>query len=100
MNTLRRSRMEIYIDILVQINSGASKPTRIMYASNISYNVLKKCLESLVNQELVEERDNQREDRMRVDTRTKKKYYITEKGLGVVRYFQKADSLIKITPAM
>jgi predicted transcriptional regulator len=34
--TNRRSKLEIYVDIMEEIRSGTILPTRIMYAANLS----------------------------------------------------------------
>lgn len=43
----RRSRFEIYVDILTEIKRGTGLPTRIMYGTNVSWNPLKNTLEKL-----------------------------------------------------
>ena len=77
--TEKRSRLEIYLDVLRVISRGNSKPTRIMYSSNLSWKPLKEMLESLIKQDLI-----------RVESEKKaKRYYITPKGLRVLGYFKK-----------
>jgi len=44
----RRSRFEMYVDILTEIKRGTGLPTHIMYGSNLSWNPLKNTLEKLV----------------------------------------------------
>ena len=89
--TNRRSKLEIYIDILEQIRSGTVIPTRIMYGANLSWKPLQQILQSLVHQELIVECavDD-------VDKRTKKAYELTEKGINVLRYFNKAKELVEM----
>lgn len=48
----RRSRFEIYVDILKEIMGGATKPTKIMYGANLSYKPLKEILRSMLDQGL------------------------------------------------
>ena len=88
--TNRRSKLEIYIDILEEINGGVVIPTRIMYGANLSWKPLQQILKSLVSQELIVEYTT--ED---VDKRTKKAYRLTEKGTNVLRYFNKAKELVQ-----
>ena len=51
----RRSKMEMYLDILRAIGSGAEKPTHVMYKANLSWVVMRGFLENLKSQALVEE---------------------------------------------
>jgi len=88
----RRSRFEIYVDVLTEIMNGAKKPTKIMYGANLSYKPLKRILQSLLDQGLIEEE----EGRIR-DKRTKVKYILTSKGLNVVKYYSKAKDLVEIS---
>lgn len=88
--TNRRSKLEIYIDILEEIRNGVIIPTRIMYGANLSWKPLQQILKSLVTQELIIE--YMAEER---DKRTKKAYKLTEKGLNVLRYFSKAKELVE-----
>ncbi|MEM2875971.1 MAG: DUF4364 family protein [Candidatus Bathyarchaeia archaeon] len=77
--TEKRSRLEIYLDVLIVISNGNAKPTKIMYNSNLSWKPLKEILDSLMEQGLIE-----------VDSERKsKRYRITPKGLRVLGYFKK-----------
>jgi predicted transcriptional regulator len=87
----RRSKFEIYIDILTQIKSGTNIPTRIMYSSNLSWKPLKQILNNLIKQGLIE--DHQFDEG---DKRTKNTYNITEKGDNVLRYFNRAKDLMEV----
>jgi len=51
----RRSRFEIYVDILNEIMDGVNKPTKIMYGANLSYKPLKEILHSMLDQGLITE---------------------------------------------
>ena len=87
--TNRRSKLEIYIDILEEINNGVTIPTKIMYGANLSWKPLQQILKSLVYQELIGEYTTEDGDK-----RTKKAYKLTEKGINVLRYFKKAKELV------
>jgi predicted transcriptional regulator len=89
--TNRRSKLEIYVDILKQIQSGTVIPTRIMYGANLSWKPLQQILESLVHQELIAEFAVDDHDK-----RTRAAYKLTEKGVNVLRYFDKAKELVEI----
>ena len=88
----RRSKLEIYLDVLKVIKEGTTKPTRIMYGANLSWKLLQDILNSMVNQDLIEEIDVS-ESR---DKRTNKVYQVTTKGNSVIRYFDQAKGLIKV----
>ena len=88
----RRSRFEIYIDILSEIKNGVNIPTRIMYSANLSWRPLCTMLDSLVSQELIEDCSNEEGG----DKRTKVYYKITEKGDNVLRYFNRAKDLLEV----
>lgn len=87
----RRSRFEIYVDILTEVMNGSNKPTKIMYGANLSYKPLKKILKSMLTQGLLDEVDGTSKDK-----RTKVTYTVTQKGMNVVRYYSKAKNLIEV----
>jgi predicted transcriptional regulator len=88
----RRSRFEIYVDVLIEIMNGAKKPTKIMYGANLSYKPLKNIIKSLLDQGLLEEDPKKIKDK-----RTKVIYRLTQKGVNVVRYYSKAKDLVEIS---
>jgi predicted transcriptional regulator len=84
----RRSSFKIAIDVLNVIGEGEDRPTRIMYASNLSWNSLQRTLDILVNKGYVDE--NQISERVR-------KYSITAKGHEVLGYYDRLESLVEVT---
>jgi predicted transcriptional regulator len=92
---MRRSKLEILLNVLEVIQKGENKPTRIMYQSNLSYTLLKDVLNKLINQELIIEKNPAIGYRKR-DKRTNKIYQITTKGQNVLRYFHNAKGLLQI----
>ena len=88
----RRSRLDIYLEVLKAIRNGTEKPTRIMYEANLSWTILNKVLSILVSQDLVEEIDAS-ESR---DKRSARIYRITEKGEALIRYFHHAEQLLNL----
>ena len=82
----RRSRLEIMLDILSAIRDGKEKPTKIMYAANLSWKPTQKVLSNLMEQGLVEMR--------MASGRARKRYTITEKGVNVLDYFEKANEVL------
>jgi len=87
----RRSKLQLSMELLHQIYRGESKPTRLMYATNLSWNNLQELLESLVAQGLVNETVASN-----TNQRAKKRYEITPKGENVLRYYSMVEDLIKI----
>ncbi|MCX6649858.1 MAG: hypothetical protein NTV61_10815 [Candidatus Bathyarchaeota archaeon] len=87
----RRSKLEIYIDVMEEIRSGTILPTRIMYAANLSWKPLQQILASLVIQDLIEECTVEEGD-----NRSDRVYHITEKGQNVLLYFGKAKGLLEM----
>ena len=83
----RRSSFQIAIDVLTVISEGEERPTRIMYASNLSWNSLKGTLELLVDKGYVDEEE--------VSDRVKK-YSITAKGREVLGYYDRLESLVQV----
>ena len=81
----RRSRIELYVDILHAIANGRESPAKIVYAANLSYDRVVKCLEFLEEQSLIQRTEN---------ANKKRRYKITSKGLEVVRYFTEVQSAL------
>lgn len=90
---MRRSKLEMYVSILkVLAHHGPLKLTHIMYKANVNCSVLKKSLEFLVRQNLIEEQNlPSRKDK------TKVVYAITERGRTVLKYFRELNSALQIT---
>ena len=84
--TSKRSKLEIYIDVLNTIRRGTHKPTRIMYRTNLSWKPLMTVLDSLADQDMITTR-NEGNHRL---------YEITEKGMNVLQYFLRAMDSIKV----
>jgi predicted transcriptional regulator len=95
----RRSKLEIYVEVLSIIKGGTSKPTRIMYDANLSWDHLHRVLTPMMSQGLIEEIDTTQERRR--DKRTSSRYELTQKGENVLRYFRDTKAFgiedIKIT---
>lgn len=88
----RRSKLEVYLDVLWTIKNGTTKPTRIMYESNLSWKPLQRTLNSLASQGLVAEYEP--EDNR--DRRTTTCYELTQKGENVLKYFKRAEDLLEL----
>jgi predicted transcriptional regulator len=85
---MRRSKLEMYIDILKVLSQrGPLKLTHIMYKANVNCSVLKQYLNFLIQEDLVEER-----------TVGKKRvvYAITQKGITVLKYFRELKTILPL----
>jgi len=85
--TRKRSRLEIYLDVLHVVKSGAQKPTHIMYKANLSNKPLQEILRSLVNQGLII---------LVEDERSSRRHQITDRGALALGYFMKTKELLTI----
>ncbi|MGD8565938.1 MAG: winged helix-turn-helix domain-containing protein [Candidatus Bathyarchaeota archaeon] len=85
---MRRSKLEMYINILqVLARRGPLKLTHIMYKANINCSVLKEYLESLIKNDLVEERPV---------GKSRIVYAITQKGRTVINHFRELEQKLAI----
>ncbi|MCK4317938.1 hypothetical protein KAV46_01550 [Candidatus Bathyarchaeota archaeon] len=84
----RRSSFQIAIDVLSVIHHGESRPTRIMYASNLSWNTLKSTIDLLVNKGYAEEAGDMRG--------RGKQYHITHSGTNVLKYYDRLEELVNL----
>ena len=87
----RRSQLEISLKILDSVRNGLEKPTRIMYASNMSWSRATKTMCSLVEQGLVAEVIETRRG-----VKSRRRYKITEKGVSVLDYFDEGRKILQI----
>lgn len=84
---VRRSRLEIFFDVLAVIDRGVSKPTRIMYKTNLSWTSLHEVFETLINGGFIQEDVFEKS----------KRYSITEKGQGALAYHLRSlEGLVQI----
>lgn len=79
--TYRRSRLELYLDVLKAIYHGRQAPSRVVYAANLSYDRVVNCINFLIDHNLVEQ----------IEGSTKKRYVTTERGKNVVKYFHEIE---------
>ena len=86
----RRSKLEIRLKILDAVRNGVEKPTRIMYAANLSWKPTQRILSNLTEQGLVAEVSDTE------SVKSRRKYKITEKGIAVLDYFDEAKKLLPI----
>ncbi len=86
----RRSKLEIRLKILAAVKQGVDKPTRIMYAANMSWKPVQRILSHLVEQGLLLELLNTE------SRQSKRLYRITEKGEKILDYFEKANDIMPL----
>jgi len=82
--TGKRSRLEMYLDVLEKISQGVSKPTNIMYKCNLSWRPLQEILRSLAEKELIEE----------IELDNRRYYKATEKGERTLIYLRKVIHML------
>jgi len=79
----KRSRIKLCLDVLKTISRGVTKPTNIMYKSNLSWGTLMRILDLLTEEGLVE-----------FEVSGKRKIYkITRKGLDTLKYYRKIEEI-------
>lgn len=83
----KRSRLEIYLDILEIVKSGVNKPTNIMYKCNLSWIPMQDILASLTERELIEI----------VEKGKKRTYKITERGRELLTYLENVLDMLVTT---
>ena len=85
---MRRSKLEMYIDILeVLALRGPLKLTHVMYKANVNCSILKEYLEFLIQQGLVEER---------ALGKRRVAYVINNKGLTVLKQFRELTQFLPL----
>jgi len=80
----KRSKLEIYLDVLKAVKLGINKPTNIMYKCNLAWKPFKKILNSLIENGLLTP----------VENGNRRTYELTEKGRDVLRYLATAEALV------
>ena len=76
--------------MLSAIRDGVDKPTRIMYAANLSWKPTQRILGQLTQQGLITEIEENN------NAKSKRRYAITEKGVAVIKYFDDAKKLLPV----
>ncbi len=76
--TIRRSKIEMHLDVLKTISKGIEKPTRIMFSANSSWLALNNSLASLESNGLIHKNMND----------GKVRYSVTEKGFEVLKSYR------------
>jgi predicted transcriptional regulator len=85
---MRRSKLEMYVDILnVLGHRGPLKLTHIMYKANINCSVLNEYIDFLIKQNLIEKRMIQKERIV---------FEITQRGITVLKYFRELEQALPV----
>ena len=94
----RRSKLEIYIEILANIKKGVDKPTQLMYASNLNWTLFKNVLGMMLRNGHIQEIDTTvgASPRPLKDNRTKRIYRLTERGEDVVKYLSAERDITRL----
>jgi predicted transcriptional regulator len=92
--SLRRSHLEIRMDILSCVKAGIEKPTQIMYKANLSWTALQEHLTALEEGDLIQT----------TEYGNRRRYALTEKALAVLMTYQKVleevSSAVKGAPKL
>jgi len=86
----RRSRLDISLDVLRTVKRGVMKPTRIMYAVNISWRPLQNILEAMVSGGFISK------SKAKGNRQSKHYYKITQSGLNVLSYVDKDTDFLRL----
>jgi predicted transcriptional regulator len=91
LQTMRRSKLEIHIDILRALAyHGRLKPTHITYKANVNCSALKECLDFLLQRNLIKEQTISKK-------RQKRKFYaITDLGLNALRNVKEINQSLHV----
>ena len=85
---MRRSKLEMYIDILhILAHRGPLKITHIMYKANVNCATLNGYMDFLIKQGLIEEKNIKKNKRV---------YAITQRGMAVVKSFRELRQALPI----
>jgi predicted transcriptional regulator len=87
MGEFKRSKLQIYFNVLEVIKKGVSKPTRIMYGANLSWNTLLEVFTVLTSQGLIKE----------AHPEGYKRYTLTDKGLDALTHYSKALDILDMS---
>jgi predicted transcriptional regulator len=82
----KRSKLQICFNVLEVMKKGVTKPTRIMYSANLSWNTLLEVFILLKTQDLIKE----------TYENGYKRYTLTEKGMNALNHYNKAVDILDI----
>ncbi len=83
----KRERLEVIKDILESIRSNRQiKPTRLLYASNLSPQMFKEYINELISKEFI---------KIEFDKKEKKTFSLTSKGQEFLQEYKVIENLIE-----
>ncbi len=87
MATKKRERLEVIRDILNKVKENKSiKPTRLLYASNLSPQMFKEYMAELLEKKFVQ---------LDVDNKDKKSFSMTKKGQDFLQEYKIIENFIE-----
>ena len=75
------------MDLIAAIASGDHAPTHIMYKCNLSWTIMKKQVDKLVEKGYLKEANEQK------GTRVRERYFVTEKGLQLLQLYRSVEDI-------
>jgi len=83
----KRERLQVIRDILVAIRENRSiKPTRLLYASNLSPQMFKEYINELISKKFIN---------LDIDKKEKKTFSITKKGNEFLEQYKSIENFIE-----
>jgi len=86
--TTRRSKFQISIEVLEAVSKGEYRPTRLMYACNLSWSSMKDIMGLLETKGYIEDLSSDGK---------RKQLGITGKGTEILGYFDGLEKLVQIS---
>lgn len=87
--SLRRSRFEIYRELLTQVQDGDCQPNRMMYSTELPWYTFNQVIKTLISQKFLVEVDQ-------MDKGSRARYKVTEKGERFLKYLGEALNSVDI----
>ena len=83
----KRERLDVIKDILEAIRENRQiKPTRLLYASNLSPQMFKEYINELISKEFI---------KLDIDKKDKKTFSLTEKGFNFLQEYRIIENFIE-----
>jgi predicted transcriptional regulator len=87
MTTKKRERLEVIKDILGKVKESKQiKPTRLLYASNLSPQMFKEYINELINKKFI---------KLEIDGNERKNFSLTKKGNDFLNEYKLIESFVE-----
>ena len=87
MTTKKRERLEVIRDIIITISRTREiKPTRLLYASNLSPQMFKEYISELIEKKFI---------KLEIDKKDKKFFSLTKKGQDFLQEYKVIENFIE-----